>query len=83
MIDVDKIERDVAVLDDMKGEEKLQAARKAYLAVSLAEQECARDFTVPFQVVKKVRELIPVVQATVNRLEAGARKRETNKAANG
>lgn len=81
MIDVSEIERAVAALDSLKGEEKLQAARRAYANVQEAEYEIAMNPAVPVDVVWKIRKLIPEVQATVNRLEAGQRKREANKAA--
>lgn len=75
MIDADKIERDLAALDGLAGDDKLHAARVVYEKMTRAEAECARDFTIPFEVVKKLRQLIPVIQATLNRLESGARRR--------
>lgn len=81
MIDVNEIEREVATLDSMKGEGKLHAARLAYAHVRECEHEIAMNLDVPVDVVWKIRKLIPEVQATVNRLEAGARKREANRAA--
>lgn len=76
MIDAAKIEREVDELDDMKGgSDKLARAKEILEKVKDAERACAADFSIPFDEVRRVRNIIPIINATVARLEAGAVRR--------
>lgn len=78
-MDIDKIKRD---LDEMAGikksDDRLAKAKSIYSDIEKAEAECAQDFSIPFDSVKRLRELIPIAQGHVSRLEAGARRRREN-----
>lgn len=81
MVDIESIQRDVHALDTMKGEEKLIQARKCYDRIHAAEKHAAFRFgAVPLESIRALGDLIPVVNATINRLEAGRKRAAARKA---
>jgi len=75
-MDIGKIERDISELKELKkSDERLAKARLILSEVQNAERECARDFSIPFDIVRRVREQIPIIEGHVNRLEAGLIRR--------
>lgn len=75
-MDIGKIERDIEGMGELKDrDQKLETARKLKKEVADAERECANDFSISFDIVKRVRALIPIIEGHVSRLEAGARRR--------
>lgn len=75
MADIGEIERKITGLSEKKGEEKLQEAKQLWNELQALERSIARDYSVPVYVIRKVRELAPDLEATINRLEAGARRK--------
>lgn len=77
MIDINGLRERLKGLGEMKDQQqKLQAARGLLAAVSMAEQEAARDFSISFDVVSRLREIIPAVQAAAGRAEKAERRRK-------
>jgi hypothetical protein len=75
-MDIGKIERDIAELKELKkSDDRLAKARLLLAEVQDAERECARDFSIPFDIVSRVRAQIPIIEGHVNRLEAGLIRR--------
>ena len=61
MVDVWKIERDVASLKKMTASDRIPARAKILGELRQAEEEIARDFTIPFDRVRHVRKLVEMV----------------------
>lgn len=62
--------------DKLAGEEKLQEMRVIFKNLSDLERSLALDFSVPIQEVRHLRELIPLVEGSINRINAGLRRRK-------
>ena len=76
IFDIERIKREIEDLKQLKkSDDRLEAARKLKKAVADAEAECARDFSIPFDVVVKVRQQIPIIEGHVSRLESGLIRR--------
>lgn len=78
-IDVDELERRLKEGERLKGVEKLGHMKRLWADVKTAEALFARDFTQPFDDVRRVRKMIPALETAINRLEA-ARRRAKEKA---
>lgn len=75
-MDIGKLERDIAELKDLKkSDDRLAKARLLKAQVAEAELECARDFSISFDSVRRVRIQIPIIEGHVSRLEAGLIRR--------
>lgn len=75
-MDIGNLERRIFEISEIKNpDERLKSAHEIFNSVRDAESECARDFQIPFDSVRRLRKLIPEIEGIVNRLEAGARRR--------
>lgn len=61
--------------NDCSGEEKLQRLIKVQEAIKRFELHAVTNFDIPFYTVKKVKDLVPEVQSSINRLVAAKRKK--------
>jgi hypothetical protein len=61
--------------NEQQGEEKLQRLRILLEKIGAFEAFCATSWDIPFYTIKKVKDLIPDVQAGINRLTAAKRKK--------
>jgi hypothetical protein len=75
VVDVGALRRKLDEAEKLKSEEKLVAMRKLYGEIAKAEADCAMDLAIPWGVVSELRELIPQVQSSINRLTAAKKKR--------
>ncbi len=75
-MDMAKLGRDIVALKDLKSSaDRLALARKLKDELAAAELECVRDFAIPFEQVRNIKILIPIIEGHVSRLEAGLRRR--------
>ncbi len=70
MIDVALVQRNIKAMQTLDSGEKLPRAKELLALIHRMEKEIAADFSVPFDVVKQLKDLIPEVQATINRCQA-------------
>lgn len=73
--DLGETQRRVQEIDrNLKGEEKLQALIEVRQTINSFERAACADFSIPFYTVKGFRDLLPEVNAGINRLEAAKKK---------
>lgn len=77
-MDIGAIERDIDELNGLSGDAKLIRSRQVLARVRGGEDECARDFSIPFDQVRRLCSLVPKIQAIVSRLESGKKRRDEN-----
>lgn len=77
MIDILGIKQQIEGLKELKNpDDRLQTARTILQKVVAAERQIAADFSVPFDTVRELKNIIPDIQAIVGRLEAGLKRRQ-------
>jgi hypothetical protein len=62
--------------EKMKGEEKLVAMERLYLAIQKTEYAYSVDFTIPYGALTEIRELLPTIKGAINRLQAAKQRKE-------
>ncbi len=75
LIDIGELKRQIDLAGRMKGEEKLVHMRRLLAVIKKIEQGYMFDYTVPYGHLTEIRELIPTVEGSLNRLEAAKRKK--------
>lgn len=78
MVNVYGLKQEIKGLSDLDGKAKLARAKNILVKVNEAEQEIARDFSIPFDTVRDLRGIIPELLATISRTEAGLKRRAAN-----
>lgn len=75
MIDIQGLKQRLAGLSDIsKPEQRLQAARGLLKDVTAAERTVAMNFDISFDIVSRLKELIPEVQNAAERAERSERR---------
>lgn len=82
-MDIVGLKQKLSEAEKLKGEEKLGAMKRLYAMIHEAELAYSKDFRIPYGCLTEIRELMPAVSGSINRLESAKRRREERKVEQG